>query len=176
MAIDPIFKYLQHLAESDALAYYFKRPSDGVPVLPYRSFVNNATEWCDQECESPSWKKKPVEMKEILNNKLGQEDCCFEPVVTRVIDNLTGKMKNDRCVLFPKTSDALLDLLVRKKVYTDLHDEGDDDTLAELKEDLPDYEDVVDYGFEAKQAEMVELDNMIRREQMRLNRDEFDQE
>ncbi len=176
MAIDPIFKYLQHLAESDALAYYFKRPSDGVPVLPYRSFVNNATEWCDQECESPSWKKKPVEMKEILNSKLGQEDCCFEPVVTRVIDNLSGKMKNDRCVLFPKTSDALLDLLVRKKVYTDLHDEGDDDTLAELKEDLPDYEDVVDYGFEAKQAEMVELDNMIRREQMRLNRDEFDQE
>ena len=92
-----------------------------------------------------------------------------------MIDNLSGKMKNDRCVLFPKTSDALLDLLVRKKVYTDLHDEGDDDTLAELKDDLPDYEDV-DYDFEAKKAEMVELDMMIRREQMKLNRDKFDQE
>jgi hypothetical protein len=45
----------------------------------------------------------------------------------------------ERCVLFPKTSDALTDLLVKKVVYTDL-----DETILEVEEELDPYEDLLD--------------------------------
>ena len=162
MAIDPIFKYLQHIADSDALDYYYKRPSDGSPVLPYRVFINNAKTWCEEEGESPSWKRKPTEMKEIMQSKLGQDECCFEPVQVKIMDNETGKLENKRCVLFPKTTDALRDLLVKKKVYTSYEEE----------EELKDFED--EFDIELKKAQVVELQYMKQREQQNMNRDRFD--
>ena len=92
---------------------------------------------------------------------------------------MTGVEKIDRCVLFPKTTDALTDLLVKKRVFTDLHIDADDDTLADLKEeeliDFEDQPDVVNFDEEAKKAELVELDAMIKRHQLEHG-DVFDQE
>ena len=170
MAIDPIFKYLQHIVETDALEYYYKRPSDGSPVLPYRVFIQNATAWCEAEGESPSWKKKPVEMKEILTSKLGQDECCFEPVGVSMMDNATGKLGTIRCVLFPKTTDALRDLLVKKKVYTSYEEE------EEEEEDLKDFEEVDAIDQQLKKAQMVELARMDKETQRLKNRDRFDEE
>ena len=143
MSIDPVFKYLQHLAESDAVAMYHKRPSDGRRVLPFKSFIENAEKWCLQEGEEISWsKKKPKEFKSILMSKLGDTEACFEPVQVKIPNNVTGEVSNLRCVVLPSTSDALVDLLVRKKVYTDFHVDMDDDTLGELQEEvLKDFED-----------------------------------
>ena len=176
LAIDPIFKYLQHLAETEAIENYYKRPSDQSPILPFKAFFNNAVAWCDQECESVDWKKKPNDLKEILKAKLGDTDACFEPTQVKMPDFGTGGFKNERCVLFPKSSDALMDLLTKKKVYSNLEREfeDDDDYISTTEGDLPDYED--EYGnleHELKLAEMAELDAMIEREKLK-NRDRFD--
>lgn len=174
MNIDPAFKYLQHLAENDALSMYYKRPSDGSPVLPFKAFFDNAVDWCVQSGEEVSWAKKPKEFRELLQTKLGDDVACFEPTKVRMPDTMTGVEKIDRCVLFPKTSDALTDLLVKKRVFTDLHIDADDDTLADLKEE-EDQPDVVNFDEEAKKAELVELDAMIKRHQLEHG-DVFDQE
>lgn len=67
--------------------------------------------------------------------KLGDTDACFEgihvhlPAFKQV--GLWRSVVYCRCVLFPKTSDVLTDLLVKKKVYTDL-----DETILEVEEIL----------------------------------------
>ena len=174
MNIDPAFKYLQHLAETNVLAMYYKRPSDGSPVLPFKAFFDNAVDWCVQNGEEVSWAKKPKEFRELLQTKLGDDVACFEPTKVRMSDTMTGVEKIDRCVLFPKTADALTDLLVKKRVFTDLHIDADDDTLADLT-DFEDQPDVVNFDEEAKKAELVELDAMIKRHQLEHG-DVFDQE
>lgn len=171
MGIDPIFKYLQHIVETDKLDYYYKRPSDGSPVLPYRVFIQNATAWCEAEGESPSWKRKPVEMKEILTSKLGQDECCFEPVGVSLMDNATGQLGTKRCVLFPKTTDALRDLLVKKKVYTSYEDEEEEE-----EEELKPYEEVDALDHQYELAQTVELQRLDKEIHMLKNRDRFDEE
>jgi len=120
--------------------------------------------------------EKPNDLKEILKAKLGDTDACFEPTQVKMPDFGTGGFKNERCVLFPKSSDALMDLLTKKKVYSNLEREfeDDDDYISTTEGDLPDYED--EYGnleHELKLAEMAELDAMIEREKLK-NRDKFD--
>ena len=170
LSIDPIFKYLQHLADTDALANYYKRPSDNRPVLPWKAFVPNAIEWCEREFESMTWKRKPLDLKELLKTKLGDTDACFEGTPVTFADYATGGTRSDRCILFPKTSDALIDLLIKNHVYTDLNDTTFD--IEGSGTELDDYENLLD--MEAKKSELVELDNMIRREQQLQNRDKFD--
>ena len=174
LAIDPIFKYLQHLAETEAIENYFKRPSDQSPILPWKAFFSNAVAWCDEECETIDWKKKPGDLKELLKTKLGDVEVCFEPTQVKIPDFGTGGFKNERCVLFPKTSDALMDLLTKKKVYTNLDREfvDDDDFVSTNEGDEDSYGEVL--ALEAAKAELVELDAMIKREQMAKNRDKFD--
>jgi len=173
MNIDPAFKYLQHLAETNALSMYYKRPSDGSPALPFKAFFDNAVNWCNRSGEEISWSKKPKEFRELLQSKLGNDVACFEPTMVKMTDTMTGVIKADRCVLFSKTSDALVDLLIKKKVYTSFDDEEVDELQEEL-EDLPDYEDVLE--LEARKAELVELENMKKRLAMLENQDKFDNE
>jgi hypothetical protein len=48
--------------------------------LPWKAFFSNAVDWCDHECETADWKKKPKELKELLKMKLGDTDACFEGI------------------------------------------------------------------------------------------------
>jgi len=180
MNIDPVFKYLQHLAEADTISMYYKRPSDGVPVLPAKAFFDNAVAWCEKNGEDPSWKRKQKEFRELLKSKLGDDVACFEPVNITMTDQMTGGWRSDRCVLFPKTADALTDLLVKKKVYTSFEtDEVDDGTetgyaTGEEEPELKSYEEVL--AEEGEKAEVVELENMKKRLAELENEDKFDQE
>ena len=157
-SIDPIFKYLRHLAETDTLANFYKRPSDGVPVLPFKAFFKNAVEWCDQEFETITWKRKAGDLKVLLKNKLGNEEACFEPLQVGVPDYGTGGMKVERCVLFPKTSTALLDLLMKKKMYHFDPDMTNNDDEDYAPEEPDDYESLL--AKEAREAEVIELNRM----------------
>ena len=174
LAIDPIFKYLQHLAETEAIENYFKRPSDQSPILPWKAFFSNAVAWCDEECETIDWKKKPGDLKELLKTKLGDVEVCFEPTQVKIPDFGTGGFKNERCVLFPKTSDALMDLLTKKKVYSNSERvfETDNDYLSTSEGDLDDYEILLEE--EAAKAELVELEAMRKRYEELKNMDKFD--
>jgi DNA modification methylase len=174
LAIDPIFKYLQHLAETDAIENYFKRPSDQCPILPWKAFFSNAVAWCEEECETVDWKKKPGDLKELLKTKLGDVEVSFEPIQVRIPDFGTGGFKNERCVLFPKTSDALMDLLTKKKVYSNSERvfETDNDYLSTSEGDLDDYEILLEE--EAAKAELVELEAMRKRYEELKNMDKFD--
>ena len=166
-SVDPIFKYLRHLGETDTLANFYKRPSDGNPVLPFKAFFTNAVAWCDQEFETITWKRKPGDLKILLKNKLGNEEVCFEPLHVRVPDYATGGTKLERCVVFPKTSTALVDLLVKKKLYhfdPDMTTNDDEDYTT--PEDPDDYEIML--AKEAREAEVIELNNMKAKKLKRL--------
>ena len=107
-------------------------------------------------------------MKELLISKLGQDGFCFEPIGVRIMDNEIGKLDTKRCVIFPKTSDALTDLLAKKKVYTDTGEEE----VEEIKSYEEECDDVV-----AKQlyyAESTEIENMKKRIKNMENEDRFD--
>ena len=153
-SVDPIFKYLRHLADNETLNDYYKRPSDGIPVLPWKAFFNNAVSWCEQECEEISWKRSPLALKNLLKDKLGTGGISFEGVPVTMPSYSDGGKKSERCVLFPKTCDALLEILVNKKVY--VSDEFVEDEMEE--EELDDYETLL--AKEMVEAQNIELNKM----------------
>lgn len=156
--IDPIFKYLQHLAETDALENYYRRPADKLPVLPWKAFFKNAVAWCEKECEEITWKTKPLALKALLKDKLGTKEISFEGVVVSMPNYEQGGRRNERCVIFTSSSTDLIDLLMAKKVYVS------EDTLEEpLMQDetdtpMDDYETLL--AEEMGKAQIIELNNM----------------
>jgi hypothetical protein len=159
--LDPIFKYLGHLAETDALANFYKRPSDQTPVLPFKAFFKNAVAWCDLECESATWKRSPVDLKRIIKSKLEDDYFNVDGVPVKLPNYADGGMKAERCVLFPKDSEALMELLVKKKVYVNYQEttaEEYESCVDESQEELDDYETLL--AEEARKAEIIEINKM----------------
>jgi hypothetical protein len=75
-----------------------------------------------------------------------------------------GGMKPERCVLFPKDSEALMELLVKKKVYVNYEEtavEEYESCVEESQEELDDYETLL--AEEARKAEIIELNKMKRK-------------
>jgi len=159
--LDPIFKYLGHLAETDALDNFYKRPSDQTPVLPFKAFFKNAVAWCDLECESATWKRSPVDLKRIIKSKLEDDYFNIDGVPVKLPNYADGGMKAERCVLFPKDSEALMELLVKKKVYVNYQETTADEyesCVEESQEEIDDYETLL--AEEARKAEIIELNKM----------------
>jgi hypothetical protein len=157
--IDPIFKYIAHLADTDAIEDFFKRKSDMMPVLTWKAFFRNAVVWCEQECEEITWKKSPGTLRDLLKEKLGSDVMNFECVPVQLPNFIDGGTKPERCVLFPKSSDEIIDLLVRKKVYANM-----EETMAEEYESCVDDEEPGNYetllAEEARKAEITEIIRM----------------
>ena len=172
LSIDPIFKYLRHLAESEQLDDFYRRPSDKSPVLPFHAFFKNAVSWCEHQCEEISWKKKPTALKALLKEKLGTEEASFEGVPVALPSYTDGGKKPERCVIFPKSSDELIELLINKEVYVDEENNSDEDQeTPRAKEKLDDYETLL--AEEMRKAEIVEMNNM-RSKPVRVERDLID--
>ena len=159
----PIFKYLRHLAESDQLEDYYKRPCDKSPVLPFHSFFKNAVSWCEHECEEIGWKKKPMALKALLKDKLGTEECSFEGVPVKLPSYTDGGKKPERCVIFPKSTDNLIELLISSVVFVDEEEEDQETPRAKGKPD--DYETML--AEEMRKAEILEMKNMKAKPVMR---------
>ena len=173
-ALDPVFLYLKHLADTEAIESFYKRPSDDVPVLPWRSFVSNAVAWCEKECLEITWKKKATLLKNILKEKFEHASGLnFDGVVVKLPDySDVNAKKTERCVLFPHTSDKLVELLMQKKVYphTDI-----EEALQSQSEELDDYETLLEQ--EQREAEMIELNKMKARfEKLQASDYMFDRE
>jgi hypothetical protein len=157
--IDPIFKYIAHLADTDAIEDFFKRKSDMMPVLTWKAFFRNAVGWCEQECEEITWKKSPGTLKQLLKEKLGGDVMNFEAIV-HLPNFIDGGQKSERCVLFPKSSDEIIDLLVKKKVYANMVEtEAEEyDSCVDMDSDPDDYETLL--AQEARKADIMELNRM----------------
>ena len=170
LAIDPIFKYLRHLGESQQLEDYYVRPSDKSPVLPFPAFFKNAVAWCEEQCEEISWKKKPLALKTLLKEKLGTDEGSFEGIPVLIPSYTDGGKKTERCVIFPRSSDKLIELLIKKEVYADEDDSGEDESYITPKKG-DDYDEVL--AEELKKAEIIEINNM-RAKVAQINQDSID--
>lgn len=158
--IDPIFKYIAHLADTDAIEDFFKRKSDMMPVLTWKAFFRNAVVWCEQECEEITWKKSPGTLRDLLKEKLGSDVMNFECVPVQLPNFIDGGTKPERCVLFPKSSDEIIDLLVKKKVYANMEETMAEeyDSCVDMDTAPDDYENLL--AKEARKAEIMELNRM----------------
>jgi hypothetical protein len=169
--IDPIFKYIAHLADTDAIEDFFKRKSDMIPVQTWKAFFRNAVGWCERECEEITWKKSPQVLRDLLKEKLGSEVMNFECVPVKLPDLIDGGHKSERCVLFPKNSDEVIDLLVRKKVYANMEETMAEEyeSCVDMGSDPDDYETLL--ADEARKADIMEVnrmkENKIRRQYMK---------